>query len=821
MQPDCEKLIKELTLEEKAALCSGITSWQTTPIKRLGIPSIYLSDGPHGVRREKQLSGFGNVFAEAYPATCFPPAVTLASSWNRGLARAVGQALAEECLELKVEVLLGPGVNIKRSPLCGRNFEYMSEDPFLAGEMAVEYIEGVQSEGVGVSLKHFAANSQEFRRMTSSSEIDERALREIYLSAFERAVKRAKPYTVMCSYNRVNGTYAAENKRLLKDILRDEWGFDGMVVSDWGAVTDRVEGIRAGMNLQMPTANGVTDREIVKAVKEGKLDEAVLDERVRELIDVIFKCHRNKQAKKGYKADFEAHRRLARHAAAEGAVLLKNDGILPLDKSANIAVVGELAKKLRSQGSGSSRLSPLKETSFIDYLDEIGADYVYAKGYDCLTDETDDRLINEAAESVKGKDAVVFFLGLTDAFESEAFDRKDLFLPRAQLKVLAEVLRYNLNVAVVLTGGSPSDTSYSDKVRAILNVYLTGEAGGEAVYDLLFGDVNPSGKLAETFPLKVEDNPMYKFFDNEIAEYRESVFVGYRYYETAGKAVAFPFGHGLSYTSFEYSELQTDGNKLSEGEGLKVAFNVTNTGDRAGAEVVQVYVKDTESTIFVPEKQLKGFDKLYLEPGETKRVEIELEPEAFMYYDVGDKAFRAETGEFEILVGASSEDIRLSGKVFVEGKDASPDLRNIAPAYYSLKSLKDYPEADFVAILGREPEKYVEPKRGEYTMLTCCGQMNHGVMAKFVRWAAFRFSVLLLPKNVPYSQIKMTRAGSLEMPVRNTSAMSDGNVTYRASEGLLDLVNGKFFRGIFKLIAGFIRKPVPKRKLYPEWKEET
>lgn len=819
MQSDCEKLLNELTLEEKAALCSGITSWLTTPIKRLGIPSIYLSDGPHGVRREKQVSGFGNVFAEAYPATCFPPAVTLASSWNRGLARAVGKALAEECLDLKVEVLLGPGVNIKRSPLCGRNFEYMSEDPFLAGEMAVEYIEGVQSEGVGVSLKHFAANSQEFRRMTSSSEIDERALREIYLSAFERAVKKAKPYTVMCSYNRVNGTYAAENKRLLKDILRDEWGFGGIVVSDWGAVTDRVEGIRAGMNLQMPSANGVTDREIVKAVRENKLDESVLDERVRELLKFIFACHENKLAKAGYKADFEAHRKLARRAAAEGAVLLTNDGILPLDKSANIAIVGELAEKLRSQGSGSSRLSPLKETSFKAYLDEIGAEYAYAKGYDSLTDETNDRLINEAAETVKGKDAVLFFLGLTDAFESEAFDRKNLSLPRAQLKVLDEVLRYNPNVAVVLTGGSPSDTSYSDKVRAILNVYLTGEAGGEAVYDLVFGDVSPSGKLAETFPLKVEDNPMYRYFDNEIAEYRESIYVGYRYYETAGKAVAFPFGHGLSYTSFEYSDLRLSAGEINEGEGLKLRFKIANTGGRSGAEVVQVYVKDTESTIFVAEKQLKGFDKIFLEPGEVKEAEIELDSRAFMYYDVGESRFRAESGIFEILVGASSADIRLSASVRMNGKEASPDLSAVTPSYYSLKTLQDYPSDEFAALLGREPEKYTEPKRGEYTMLTCCGQMNHGVMAKFVRWAAFRFSVLLLPKNVPYSQIKMTRAGSMEMPVRNTSAMSDGNVTYRASEGLLDLVNGKLFRGIFKLIAGFICKPVSKRKLYPGWKE--
>ena len=818
MQQDIEKQIRELTLEEKAALCSGITSWRTTPIKRLGIPSIYLSDGPHGVRREKQDAGFGNVFAEALPATCFPPAVTLASSWNRSLAAETGRALAEECLDLGVEVLLGPGVNIKRSPLGGRNFEYMSEDPFLAGEMATEYINGVQSMGIGVSLKHFAGNSQEFRRMTSSSEIDERALREIYLSAFERAVKKAKPYTVMCSYNRLNGVYAAENKRLLTDILRDEWGFDGIVVSDWGAVTNRVEGIKAGMNLQMPTANGVTDREIVEAVKNGTLSEAELDESVRGLLKLISFADENKKKHAGYKADFEAHRRLARRAATEGAVLMKNDGILPLDKSADIAVVGELAEKLRSQGSGSSRLNPLKETSFTDYLNEIGADYAYAKGYDCLTDETNDKLINEAREKVKGKDAVLFFLGLTDAFESESFDRESLDIPRAQLRVLEEVLKYNENVAVILTGGSPSDVSYSSdkRVKALLNVYLTGEAGGEAVYDLVFGDVNPSGKLAETFPVKIEDNPMHRYFDKEIAEYRESIYVGYRYYDTAGKRVAFPFGHGLSYTTFEYSGISVSADTIKEGEGIGVSLSVTNTGARAGAEVVQIYVSDPESTIFVPKKQLKGFEKVYLEPGETKRVEIKLEPEAFMYYDVEDRRFRAESGAFRILAGSSSADIRLETEITLEGKAASPDLRATAGSYYDIASLQDYPEADFTALLGRAPEKYVEPKRGEYTMLTCCGQMNHGILARFVKWAAFKFSVLLLPKNVPYSQIKMTRAGSMEMPIRNTSAMSDGSVSKLSSEGLMDLVNGKFFRGVFKIVTGFIFKPTPKRKLFPD-----
>ena len=807
-------LLPSMTIEEKAALCSGITSWRTTPIKRLGIPSIYLSDGPHGVRREKADSGFGNVFAEALPATCFPPAVTLASTWDRELAYEVGQALGEECLELKVDVLLGPGVNIKRSPLCGRNFEYMSEDPRLAGEMAASYINGVQSNGVGVSLKHFAANSQEFRRMTSSSEVDERALREIYLSAFEYAVKKSSPYTVMCSYNRINGTYAAENRRLLTEILRSEWGFDGIVVSDWGAVTDRVAGIKAGMNLQMPTANGVTDAEIVKAVREGDLDEKELDKVVLDILKLIDKCRRAERP--GFKADFSAHRELARKVAREGAVLLKNDGMLPLDKSAPVAVIGELAKKLRSQGSGSSRLNPLKENSFVDYLNEISFPHKYAKGYDSLTDETSEALISEAVEAAKNADNVLLFIGLTDAFESESFDRKNLELPAAHIRLLNAVGKVNPNIAVVLTGGSPSDVSYADSVRAILNVYLTGEAGGEAVYDLVFGDYNPSGKLAETFPVKISDNPMSEFFGNEIAEYRESIFVGYRYYDAAKKAVAFPFGHGLSYTSFEYSGLLISSPEIREGDAVNISFDLENTGLRAGEEIVQVYVSAPKTEVFVPEKELKAFDKISLNPGEKKRVQLQLDARSFMYYDVTEGAFRAIDGVYKILVGASSKDLRLNTEVRVRGKEHTPDYCELAPDYYNLETLNRYSKASFSAVLGRPPEKYVQPKKGEYTMLTCCGQLNDGFLAKIVQKAAYRYSILLLPKGVPYSQIKMTRAGALEMPIRNTSAMSDGSVSPTSAEGLLDIVNGKLFRGLIKLIKGFIQKLPSKRDRFPD-----
>lgn len=816
MQKDIKALLTELTLEEKAALCSGISSWETTPVKRLNIPSVFMADGPHGVRREQKQTSFGNVFMPAMPATCFPPAVTLASSWDTELVKEVGKALGEESLDHEVQILLGPGVNIKRSPLCGRNFEYFSEDPYLAGELAVAYIDGVQSTGVGTSLKHFAVNSQEFRRMTSSSELDERAMREIYLAAFETAVKRSRPYTVMCSYNRVNGTYAAENKHLLDEILRKEWGFDGVVVSDWGAVADRVEGIRAGMNIQMPSADGITDKWIVEAVRKGELDESRLDEIVGEILELVLKCTENATLRHGYKADFAAHRKLAKKAASNGAVLLKNaDSVLPLDKNADIAVVGALAKTLRTQGSGSSRLNPIKETSFTDYLDEIGKKYAYADGYDCVTDDTDDRMICEAGEAVKGKDAVLLFIGLTDAFESEAFDRKHLSIPESHLRVLEEVTRYNRNVIVVLTGGSPSAMPYLDKVKAVLNVYLTGEAGGEATYDLLFGDVNPSGKLAETFPLALADNPMHEFYEKENAEYRESIFVGYRYYDTAHKEVLFPFGYGLSYTEFKYSDLKLSADAIDENDVLKVSFKITNVGKVAGAEIAQLYVKDTESTLFVAEKQLKGFKKVYLEPGESDTVTITLDRRSFAYYNVSEKDWRVEAGDFEILVGASSRDIKLSSKVSVSAEECViPDYRASAPVYYDIASAKKYPEADYEALLGRKAEKYVQPKRGEYTMLTCMGQLNHGVIARLVRHLGYKYSISLLPKDTPYSQIKMVRAGALDMPIRNTYAMSSGAVDYMMACGLLDLVNGKFFRGLFRLIKGYFKKTVHKKDIY-------
>lgn len=813
MNKNIDKLLQELTLEEKAALCSGYGFWETTPIKRLGIPSVVMTDGPHGVRKEQEQSKFGNVFMPAYPSTCFPPAVTAAATWDRKNVYAVGEALGREAKALKVSTLLGPGINIKRSPLCGRNFEYFAEDPYLAGELGVAYVDGVQSTGTGTSLKHYAVNSQEFRRMNSSSEIDDRTLREIYLSAFEAVVKRAQPQTIMCSYNRLNGVHASQNKYLLHDILKEEWGFKGIVVSDWGAVDNRVEGIKAGLHLEMPTSDGVRDKDIVDAVNNGTLEMEALDAIVKEILEYVFdaaeKIEQNVQ-----EVDFEKHHALARKVAADGAVLLKNEGdILPINKDANIAVVGMLAKVLRSQGSGSSRLNPIKEISFTDHLDSIGAKYDYADGYILKDDSTTDKLIAKAGEVAKGKDYVLAFIGLTDAFESESFDRDHLNIPDSHLRMLEEVKKYNDNIIVILTGGSPSVMPYINDVKAILNVYLGGQAGGEATYDLVFGDVVPSGKLPETFPLSIEDTIVNKYYEKENAEYRESIYVGYRYYDTAKKDVLFPFGYGLSYTKFSYSNLELSAKEITDKDTLTVSFDVTNVGKVAGAEVAQLYVKDSESTIFVAEKELKAFDKVYLEPGETKKVTLTLDKRAFAFYNVIAKDWTVESGEFEILVGASSRDILLSDKVTVTADAVEiADLRETLPSYYNLG--EDIPKAEFEALLGREVKEFQMPKKGEVDENTCVGQFETTLLAKIIRKASGTAAVMFLPPKSPMSQIKMVKAGGLDMPIRNLYAMSNGAVPRDSIRGLVTLLNGKTFKGIGQIIGGFLKPRTHKRKMF-------
>jgi len=813
-----ENLLRALSLEEKAALCSGISSWETTPIKHLGIPSAFVADGPHGVRKERARASLGNIFQESIPSTCFPPACTLAATWNRDLVYQVGRAIGEEALEQEVDTVLGPGINIKRSPLCGRNFEYFSEDPLLAGELAANYINGVQSTGVGTSLKHYAANSQEYYRNTSDSQIDERALREIYLAGFERAVKKAHPKTVMCSYNLVNGEYASQNKRLLTDILRGEWGFDGIVMSDWGAVADRVKGIVAGLNLEMPSSDGINDARIVEAVKNGTLPEARLDEVVAETLEYIFYCAKLRADNKGYQSDYEAHHALARRAAAEGTVLLKNrEGILPLAAGKTFAVIGELAQKLRVQGSGSSKLNPKNKVSFTECLDKLGAEYVYSPGYCVDNDDVDEAKLYRAAEAAKDKDYVLVFAGLTDMYESESFDRDTIDLPKSHNALINEVAKVNPNIIVVLTCGSPAALPWLDKVKGVINVYLGGEAGGEAVCDVLWGAVNPSGRLPETWPYSVGDTLSTLYFAKDDAEYRESIYVGYRYFDTVKKPVQFPFGYGLSYTSFEYSDIEL-ADKLVAGDTLKVAFTVKNIGKTAGAETAQLYVKENNPVIFVPEKQLRGFAKVVLEPGESRRVEIALEYRDFAFYNEAVSGWTAAPGTFEVLIGGSVKCIKLSKSVILEGEPlvGVPDYKNRAPVYYHIAGAAEIPQAQFEALLGRPVRERIDDKKRPVTPDTAVGELDGRAFARLFRSLSVRISAKLLPKNASITDKKMTRMGAMYMPLRGLSLMSAGAVPYGVVEGLVDMCNGRFFRGVGKAIGAFRHRDKHKTEKYPD-----
>ncbi|HOL39224.1 MAG: glycoside hydrolase family 3 C-terminal domain-containing protein [Dictyoglomaceae bacterium] len=664
MERDLKKLISQMTLEEKASLCSGKDAWCTKPIERLGIPSIRMSDGPHGLRKA------GEMFDKSVPATCFPTAVTLASSWDIDLLEKVGRAIGEECQAEDVQIILGPGVNIKRSPLCGRNFEYYSEDPLLSSELAAHFIKGVQSQGVGTSIKHFCANNQEHRRLTVNAIVDERTLREIYLASFEKAVKEAKPWTVMCSYNKLNGEYCSENKYTLTDILKNEWGFEGFVVSDWGAVNDRPKGLEAGLDLQMPYDGGNGDKKIIEAVKSGKLSEEALNKAVERILRIVFKAIENKKENATY--DKEAHHQLAREIARECFVLLKNDDkILPLKKEGTIALIGAFAKKPRFQGGGSSHVNPTKVDSAYDEILKIvngKANILYADGYSLDKDDIDESLIEEAKEIAKKADVVVVFAGLPERYESEGYDRVHMRMPESHNRLIENVAKVNPKVAVVLSNGSPIEMPWVDKVKGILETYLGGQAWGGAVADVLFGVVNPSGKLAESFPKKLSDNPSYLFFpgEDDRVEYREGIFVGYRYYDKKEIDPLFPFGYGLSYTTFEYLGLSLDKKEITDQEVLKVKVKVKNTGNVKGKEIIQLYVRDIKSDVIRPEKELKGFAKVELEPGEEKEVVFELSKRAFAYYNVDIKDWYVETGEFEILIGKSSRDIVLRDKVFVK-----------------------------------------------------------------------------------------------------------------------------------------------------------
>lgn len=687
---DVKKLVNELTLEEKASLCSGADFWHTEAIDRLNIPAAMVSDGPHGIRKQENLADHMGV-AESIKAIGFPTASAMACSFDRDLLHKVGDALGEECVAEDLAVLLGPGINMKRSPICGRNFEYYSEDPVVAGELGAAFVNGVQEHGVGTSLKHFAANNQEWRRMSISAEIDERTLREIYLAAFETVVKKAQPWTIMCSYNRINGVYSCENDWLLNKVLRDEWGFEGLVMTDWGAMDERVPSLKAGLDLEMPDCHGETDKLIVKAVQSGELEESVLDtavERILTMVDKYLTARKDidpasmvhplpSSVERGY--DVAAHHALARTTAEQSAVLLKNEDILPLQKDKKIAFIGEFAKVPRIQGGGSSHIN---NTSVESALDAAGDSVSYAQGFHIDEETTDETLLQEAITLAKGSDVAVIFAGLPDSFESEGFDRTHLNMPANQNELIARISEVQPNVVVVLHSGSPIAMPWLDKVAGVLQMYLAGQASGGAAVNLLFGDATPCGKLAETFPLHLEDNPSYLNFpgNREKVCYQEGVFIGYRYYDKKKMDVLFPFGYGLSYTDFTYSNMKVtvngknaaDVDVIKETGEIVVSADITNTGNCDGAEIVQLYIKNPVVYEIRPEKELRDFAKVFLKAGETKTVTFTLNARAFSYYETRIHDWYAESGDYEILLASSSRDIRLQDTVSITGSKKIP-----------------------------------------------------------------------------------------------------------------------------------------------------
>lgn len=684
---DIEKIIAEMTLEEKCSLLSGADFWHTKTVERLGIGPVMVSDGPHGLRTQNSEASEENPNT-SIEAVCMPPACAAAASFDRDLIYREGEVIGNEARCEKLGVVLGPAMNIKRSPLCGRNFEYYSEDPYLAGEIASSLVKGIQSRGVGACGKHFAANNQEYRRFTINSVVDERTMREIYLPAFETSVKKGGVLTMMCGYNRLNGEHCAANKHLLTEILRDEWGFKGYVMSDWGAVDDRVEDVRAGLDLQMPGSFGEDDRLVVEAVRNGELDESYVDACVRNLLSVHAIVDHPEETRAAW--DKQADHDFSGAMAEQCMVLLKNeDGILPLAKGEKIAVLGEFAEKPRFQGGGSSHVNSFKVTAPLDTMRAV-CDAVYAPGYRIKSEVIDEAMLGEAEAAAKQADKVVVFAGMPDSYESEGYDRKHLRIPANQVELIRRAARVNPNVVVVLNNGSPIEMPWIDDVKGILEAYLTGEDTGTAVARILFGDVCPSGRLPETFPLRIEDTSPYPYYGSpeDDSVYGEGVFVGYRWYNARGLDVLFPFGYGLSYTRFAYSNLRLSAAKISDADTLTVSVDVTNTGDRAGKEVVQLYVSDTHSSIPRPVRELKGFEKVSLEPGETKTVSIELEKRAFAYWNTRTNDWFVESGDFGIEICSDARTVILRETVYVESADRGDKIVTLDTPYEDIRAFK-------------------------------------------------------------------------------------------------------------------------------------
>ena len=795
-------LIDQLTLEEKAALLGGKGEWDSRDIPRLGIPSMIMSDGPHGLRRQ---AGAGDHLGlnASLPATCFPTAATMANSWDRDLGTEVGVALGEEAKAMGVNILLGPGMNIKRSPLCGRNFEYFSEDPYLAGRMAASYVKGIQSQGVFSCIKHFAVNSQEERRMAMNAVVDERTLREIYLTGFEMAIDESKPGAIMTSYNQVNGEYANESMHLLKEILRGDWKYDGFVVSDWGGANDHVTAVKAGSDLEMPAPGLGSARELVEAVKNGSLSMEDLDARVDELLSAVMTTT---EAAKGHSEEFdiEGHHALARKAAAQCAVLLKNnDAILPLKAGTKVAVVGDFAFQPRYQGAGSSMVNSTKVETIENLIKEEEALEVTAmcRGYK-RSGEADTALLSEAVKAAESADVVLYFFGLDEMSESEGLDRKHMRIPQVQIDVLRAMAKVNPNVVGVISAGSSIEMEWEDSCSAILHGYLTGQAGAGAMLDLITGRENPSGKLAETYPLLYTDTPSEPYYPakERNSDYREALFVGYRYFDTFDVPVRYPFGFGLSYTSFEYSDLKVDEKGAT--------FTIKNTGSCDGAEIAQLYVGLKDGKILRARKELKGFVKVFLAAGEEKTVSIPFDVYTFRYWNVKKNGWAVEGGTYTVSVGSSSADIRLEGSIDAAGDDAPAPYDDAKLTAYTEGRIREIPDEAFAELLGGPiPDGSWGSDLNENDAICQLGNAKSG-LARFVYKQLEKKKQAADAAGKPDLNVLFI----YNMPFRAIGKMTGGQVDKKMVDGMVEVVNGHFFGGLGKVIGGYFSNKSANKK---------
>lgn len=793
-----QNIISGMTLEQKALMMSGQDTWRTKDFKEHGIPAMFLSDGPHGLRKQ---AGAGDHLGlnASLPATCFPTAATMANSWDVELGEQLGRCLGEEAADLGVNVVLGPGLNMKRSPLCGRNFEYFSEDPYLAGKMAAAYIRGIQSQGIAACPKHFAANSQEERRMAMDAVVDERTFRELYTTGFEIAVKEGGAKAIMTAYNEINGVYANESEHLLGDILYGEWAYEGMVVSDWGGSNDHVEGVRQGSHLEMPSTGKMGAKQIVRAVEEGRLDEALLDQRVDELLRIVFATHDATEQNKGHKFDIEAHHAFARKAAAESIVLLKNERhILPLNTTDRVAVIGDFGKTPRYQGAGSSLVNPTKEVeSICDMIHYYDINYLdYARGY-VRNKPANAKLQQEAVALAKEADVVLLCVGLDEISESEGLDRVHMEMPKAQVELIEAVAAVNPHVVVLMSAGSSVTMPWEKDVAAIVHGYLGGQAGASAMLDVLTGKVCPSGKLSETYAFSLSDVPSTPYYPSpeRSSEYREGLYMGYRYFDTRNVAVAYPFGFGLSYTTFSYSNLSVD----EEG----AHFTVSNTGEVDGAEVAQMYIGHNRSQLFGPKKELKGFVKVFLKAGESRQVTIPFDDKSFRYYNVATDQWEIEGGTYQVYIGASVADIRLREEIERQGSGAPiPYTAKQLPSYYS-GDVSAVSDEEYQMLYGRPlpPAKWDTTGKLGVNDAICQMYYAKSLLARFICWILRSIKKASEKKGTPNLNILFI----YNMPFRGLSKMTGGAMNEGMIDGLVEIVNGRGLIGLGHLIAAIFK----------------